>query len=199
MGLAGSTLNVTVTVSVSIELPLSVWSWTTFLCSTHSHLSQSSSSNFILITYYHTNSFHFLIQSINESALCSSSEPNPKNGAGPGGVCRQLLKVSAEQLAELLHGLCTLSLRNIMSCACTHDLIPQPTRMMKTLERLFLRHLGPETEHAQDPQQFGYQDGVRVEDAVLRSPAWDLQLIWRSLAILWQLRSFDFSSAFSTI
>ena len=72
------------------------------------------------------------------------------------------------------------------------------SHIMKTLERLVLRHLRPLTEHALDPLQFGYRESVGVDDAVL-------YLLHRAYSYLDEPGShvrimfFDFSSAFNTI
>ena len=69
---------------------------------------------------------------------------------------------------------------------------------MKTLERLFLRHLRPLTEHALDPLQFGYRESVGVDDVVL-------YLLHRAYSYMDEPGSqvrimfFNFSSAFNTI
>ena len=72
------------------------------------------------------------------------------------------------------------------------------SHLMKTLERLLLRHLMPKVLHAQDPLQFAYQTGVGVEDAIL-------YLLHRAHSHLdkgagtVRIIFLDFSSAFNTI
>lgn len=41
------------------------------------------------------------------------------------------------------------------------------SHIMKTFERLLLHVLRPQVHHAQDPLQFGYQEKMSVEDAIL--------------------------------
>ena len=100
---------------------------------------------------------------------------NAGKAAGPDKVCPRLLKVCADQLAEPLQELFNLSLQSgrVPVLWKTSCLVPVPktgrpavlndyrpvaltSHVMKTLERLFLRHLRPLTEHEVDPLQFGY-------------------------------------------
>ena len=72
------------------------------------------------------------------------------------------------------------------------------SHIMKTFERLLLCLLRPQVLHAQDPLQFGYQEKVDEEDAIL-------YLLHRAYSHLDKESSavrimfFDFSSAFNTI
>ncbi len=72
------------------------------------------------------------------------------------------------------------------------------SHVMKTLERLLLRHLRPQVEHAQDKLQFAYRENIGVEDAVL-------YMLHRAQSHLDEpggyvrIMFFDFSSAFNTI
>ena len=72
------------------------------------------------------------------------------------------------------------------------------SHVMKTMERLLLRHLRPQTLHAQDPLQFAYREKIGVEDAISF-------LLHRSLSHLdrgsgaVRITFLDFSSAFNTI
>ena len=72
------------------------------------------------------------------------------------------------------------------------------SHIMKTFERLLLHVLRPQVHHAQDPLQFGYQEKVDVEDAIL-------YLLHRAHSHLdkesgaVRIAFFDFSSAFNTI
>ncbi|KAI3356752.1 hypothetical protein L3Q82_003430 [Scortum barcoo] len=69
---------------------------------------------------------------------------------------------------------------------------------MKTMERLLLHHLRPQTHHALDPLQFAYREKTGVEDAIIF-------LLHRSLSHLdrgsgaVRITFLDFSSAFNTI
>ena len=54
------------------------------------------------------------------------------------------------------------------------------TSHMKTFKRLLLHVLRPQVQHAQDPLQFGYQERVGVEDAIL----YLLTLTWTRRAVL---------------
>ena len=128
-----------------------------------------------------------------------------------------MLKVCKDQLAPPLQSLYNLSLQQSivpdlwkMSCVVPIPKIARPTELndmrpvaltsniMKVLERLVLRRLKPQTEHAQDPLQFAYQESVGVDDAVL-------YLLHRAYSYLdvrgnhVRIMFFDFSSAFNTI
>ena len=137
--------------------------------------------------------------------------------AGPDGVCPKLLKDCATQLAEPLHNLFNLSLQTekVPVLWKTSCLVPVPktgrpvemndyrpvaltSHIMKTLERLILRHLKPQVAQELDPLQFAYQEHIGVEDAVLF-------MLHRAYAYLdvpgsyVRIMFFDFSSAFNTI
>lgn len=123
----------------------------------------------------------------------------------------------AEQLALPLQTLynCSLQLGNVPVLWKTSCLIPVPkqphateiknyrpvaltSHIMKTLERLVLRHLRPLLQHALDPLQFAYQEALGVEDAIL-------YMLHRTYSFLdvpggyVRIMFFDFSSAFDTI
>lgn len=72
------------------------------------------------------------------------------------------------------------------------------SHIVKTLERLILRHLRPQVERAQDSLQFAYRERIGVEDAVL-------YMLHRAHSHLdgssgyVRLVFFDFSSAFNAI
>ncbi|KAI3355457.1 hypothetical protein L3Q82_018292, partial [Scortum barcoo] len=72
------------------------------------------------------------------------------------------------------------------------------SHVMKTMERLLLHHLRPQTHHALDPLQFAYREKTGVEDAIIF-------LLHRSLSHLdrgsgaVRITFLDFSSAFNTI
>nr|XP_043885516.1 uncharacterized protein LOC122771978 [Solea senegalensis] len=72
------------------------------------------------------------------------------------------------------------------------------SHVMKTMERLVLHHLRPQTCHALDPLQFAYREKVGVEDAIAF-------LLHRSLSHLdrgsgaVRITFLNFSSAFNTI
>ncbi|KAI3369696.1 hypothetical protein L3Q82_024542, partial [Scortum barcoo] len=75
---------------------------------------------------------------------------------------------------------------------------PPSPHVMKTMERLLLHHLRPQTHHALDPLQFAYWEKTGVEDAIIF-------LLHRSLSHLdrgsgaVRITFLDFSSAFNTI
>lgn len=99
-------------------------------------------------------------------------------------------------------------MENIKSCAVPkvgrpadlHDYRPVALtpHMMKTLERLILRLLRPQTLHTLDPLHFGYREHMGVDDAVV-------YMLHRAHSYLNEPRSevrilfLDFSSAFNTI
>ena len=142
----------------------------------------------------------------------------PRAAAGPDMVCPRLLKVCADELGEPLQHIFNLSLRlgKVPTQWKTSCIVPVPKKKghssalndyrpvaltshaMKSLERLILRRLKPQALHAQDPLQFGYQEKVGVEDAVL-------YLLHRVYSYMdkgggaVRVMFFDFSSAFNTI
>ena len=141
----------------------------------------------------------------------------PGKATGPDDVCPRLLKVCVDQLAEPLQLLFNLSLQEgrVPVLWKTSCLVPVPkagrpaelndyrpvsltSHIMKTLERLILRHLRPQTIHALDPLQFRYREHTGVDDTLL-------YLLHRAYSYLDELGSqvrimfFDFSSAFNTI
>ena len=141
----------------------------------------------------------------------------PKKAAGPDKVCRRLLKTCAAELGEPLQHVFNFSLQlgSVPTLWKTSCIVPvqKKTRpselndfrpvaltshLMKTLERLLLRHLRPKVQHAQDPLQFAYRTGVGVEDAIL-------YLLHRAHSHLdkgagtVRILFLDFSSAFNTI
>ena len=141
----------------------------------------------------------------------------PKKAAGPDNVCSRLLKTCAAELGEPLQHVFNLSLQlgRVPTLWKTSCIVPVPKKtrptelndfrpvaltshLMKTLERLLLRHLRPKVLHAQDPLQFAYRTGVGVEDAIL-------YLLHRAHSHLdkgagtVRILFLDFSSAFNTI
>ena len=141
----------------------------------------------------------------------------PRKAAGPDGVPPRLLKTCARELAHPLQRIFNLSLEEgrvphlwKTSCIVPVPKKPHPGEMndfrpvaltshvMKTMERLLLRHLRPQTHHALDPLQFAYREKVGVEDAIIF-------LLHRSLSHLdrgsgaVRITFLDFSSAFNTI
>ncbi|XDV29127.1 hypothetical protein PO909_032280 [Leuciscus waleckii] len=141
----------------------------------------------------------------------------PGKSAGPDGIPPRLLKDCAAELAVPLHTLFNWSLQTsqVPKQWKTSCIVPVPkggrpsgvkdyrpvaltSVIMKTLERLLLRLLGPQLQQALDPLQFAYRANMGVEDAVL-------YLLHRALSFLdgtggyVRLMFFDFSSAFNTI
>ena len=142
---------------------------------------------------------------------------HPRKAAGPDRVCPRMLKACSAELGEPLQHVFNLSLQlgRVPMLWKTSCLIPVPKKkhprepgdfrpvaltshIMKTFERLLLHVLRPQVLHAQDPLQFGYQEKVGVEDAIL-------YLLHRAHSHLdresgaVRIAFFDFSSAFNTI
>ncbi|KAI3351071.1 hypothetical protein L3Q82_005638 [Scortum barcoo] len=143
----------------------------------------------------------------------------PSKAAGPDGVSPRLLKACARELGHPLQRIFNLSLGQgrVPQLWKTSCIIPVPKKphpgelndfrpvvaltshvMMKTMERLLLHHLRPQTHHALDPLQFAYREKTGVEDAIIF-------LLHRSLSHLdrgsgaVRITFLDFSSAFNTI
>ncbi|KAI3374456.1 hypothetical protein L3Q82_006277 [Scortum barcoo] len=95
-----------------------------------------------------------------------------------------------------------LPIHHMGSFPASLSLAPRPvaltSHVMKTMERLLLQHLRPQTHHALDPLQFAYREKTGVEDAIIF-------LLHRSLSHLdrgsgaVRITFLDFSSAFNTI
>ncbi|KAI3352050.1 hypothetical protein L3Q82_020867 [Scortum barcoo] len=130
---------------------------------------------------------------------------------------RDLLKACARELGHPLQRIFNLSLGQgrVPQLWKTSCIIPVPKKphpgelndfrpvaltshVMKTMERLLLHHLRPQTHHALDPLQFAYREKTGVEDAIIF-------LLHRSLSHLdrgsgaVRITFLDFSSAFNTI
>ncbi|KAI3359708.1 hypothetical protein L3Q82_013804 [Scortum barcoo] len=141
----------------------------------------------------------------------------PSKAAGPDGVSPRLLKACARELGHPLQRIFNLSLGQgrVPQLWKTSCIIPVPKKphpgelndfrpvaltshVMKTMERLLLHHLRPQTHHALDPLQFAYREKTGVEDAIIF-------LLHRSLSHLdrgsgaVRITFLDFSSAFNTI
>lgn len=137
--------------------------------------------------------------------------------AGPDGVSPRVLRACATELGEPLQRIFNMSLdqRRVprqwkTSCIVPVPKKPQPkelndfrpvaltSHVMKTMERLIIQNLRPQTRHARDPLQFAYKEKVGVEDAIT-------YLLHKSLSHLdgvscaVRITFLDFSSAFNTI
>ena len=166
------------------------------------------------------NEFNLFYNKFDTATVACSASPSlpsaspasaPSSTPGPDDVCPRLLKVCADQLAEPLQWLFNLSLQ----VGRVPVLVPVPkagrlaelnhyrpvalaSHIMKTLERLILCHLRPQTIHALDPLQFRYWEHIGVDNTVLC-------LLHRAYSYLDEPGSrvrimfFDFSSAFNTI
>ncbi|TKS65892.1 RNA-directed DNA polymerase from mobile element jockey [Collichthys lucidus] len=140
-----------------------------------------------------------------------------RKAPGPDGISPRLLKDCADQLCGVVRRLfnLSLSLEKVPALWKTSCVVPVPktprpkepnhfrpvaltSHLMKTMERIILRHLRLLVGTQLDPLQFAYQPGIGVEDAVI-------YLLHRSLLHLEDSRSavrvmfFYFSSAFNTI
>ena len=140
-----------------------------------------------------------------------------RKAAGPDGISSRLLRDCADQLCEVVRHIfnLSLSLERVPSLWKTSCLVPVPktthprepnhyrpvaltSHLMKTLERMILKHLRPLAAPTMDPLQFAYRAGIGVEDAVI-------YLLHRSLSHLEnsgcavRVTFFDFSSAFNTV
>ncbi|KAK0137273.1 RNA-directed DNA polymerase from mobile element jockey [Merluccius polli] len=141
----------------------------------------------------------------------------PRKAVGPDRVCPRMLKACSTELGEPLQHVFNMSLQlgRVPVLWKTLCFIPVPKKkhprepgdfrpvaltshIMKTFERLLLHVLRPQVHPAQDPLQFGYQEKVGVEDAIL-------YLLHRAHSHLdkesgaVRIAFFDFSSAFNTI
>ncbi|KAJ8374485.1 hypothetical protein SKAU_G00050650 [Synaphobranchus kaupii] len=72
------------------------------------------------------------------------------------------------------------------------------SHLMKTMERIMLNHLRPLVSTKLDPQQFAYQPGIGVDDAVIYLQHRSLSHLESSGSYV-RVMFFDFSSAFDTI
>ena len=140
-----------------------------------------------------------------------------RKAAGPDGVPPRLLKACAAELGEPLQRIFNMSLEQRKvpiqwktSCIVPVPKRPQPKEMndyrpvaltshvMKTLERLIIQILKPQTSHARDPLQFAYQEKVGVEDAITYLLHKSLSHLDRGCSVV-RITFLDFSSAFNTI
>ncbi|XP_039896534.1 uncharacterized protein LOC120738979 [Simochromis diagramma] len=137
--------------------------------------------------------------------------------AGPDGVSPRALRCCASQLSGVLHRIFNMSLvmQRVPSLWKTSCLVPVPKKInlstlgdyrpvaltshvMKTLERLILKHLRLLVEPWLDPLQFAYQPRISVENAIiyLLDQAYShLDIVGSTVRVMF----FDFSSAFNTI
>ncbi|KAK0154710.1 RNA-directed DNA polymerase from mobile element jockey [Merluccius polli] len=136
---------------------------------------------------------------------------------GPDGISPRLLKDCADQLCGVFRHLfnLSLSLEKVpalwkTSCVVPVSKTPHPkepnhfrpvaltSHLMKTMERIILRHLRTLVGTQLDSLQFAYQPGIGVDDALI-------YMLHRSLLHLEgsgstvRVMFFDFSSAFNTI
>ncbi|TKS64909.1 RNA-directed DNA polymerase from mobile element jockey [Collichthys lucidus] len=155
--------------------------------------------------------------SASSSATLQLKKIKARKAPGPDGISPRLLKDCADQLCGVVRRLfnLSLSLEKVPALWKTSCVVPVPktprpkepnhfrpvaltSHLMKTMERIILRHLRLLVGTQLDPLQFAYQPGIGVEDAVI-------YLLHRSLLHLEDSRSavrvmfFDFSSAFNTI
>ncbi|KAK0145761.1 RNA-directed DNA polymerase from mobile element jockey [Merluccius polli] len=140
-----------------------------------------------------------------------------KEGPGPDGISPRLLKDCADQLCGVFRHLfnLSLSLEKVPALWKTSCVVPVPktprpkepnhfrpvaltSHLMKTMERIILRHLRPLVGTQLDPLQFAYQPGIGVDDAViymLHRSLLHLEGSGRTVRVMF----FYFSSAFNTI
>ena len=142
---------------------------------------------------------------------------NPRKATGPDSVSPSILKHCAEQLSPVFTDIFNSSLKSchVPACFKTSTIIPVPKKtkisglndyrpvaltsvVMKSFERLVLRHLKAITDPLLDPLQFAYRANRSVDDAVnmaLHSILQHLDTSGTYARILFV----DFSSAFNTI
>ena len=129
----------------------------------------------------------------------------------PDGISPSLLKDCADQLCGVVRHLFNQSL-NLEKTSCV---VPVPktlrakepnhfkpvaltSHLMKTTERIILRHLRPLVSTQLDPLQFAYQPGTGVGNSViymLHRPLLHLEDSGSTVRVMF----FDFSIAFNTI
>lgn len=141
----------------------------------------------------------------------------PRKAPGPDGIGSRLLKDCADPLSGVITRLynLSLSLGRVPVLWKTSCVVPVPktarptepnhyrpvaltSHLMKTMERIILRHLRPLVSSALDPLQFAYRPGIGVDDAViylLQRTLHHLENVGSTVRIMF----FDFSSAFNTI
>lgn len=109
-----------------------------------------------------------------------------RKAPGPDGICSRMLKDCADQLSEVIQYIfnLSLSLERVPVLWKTSCVVPVPknahprepnhfrpvaltSHLMKTLERIVLRHLRTVVSSELDPLQFAYQPGIGVEDAII--------------------------------
>lgn len=109
-----------------------------------------------------------------------------RKAPGPDGICPRMLKDCADQLSEVILYIfnLSLSLERVPVLWKTSCVVPVPktahprepnhfrpvaltSHLMKTLERIVLRHLRTVVSSELDPLQFAYQPGIGVEDAII--------------------------------
>ena len=141
----------------------------------------------------------------------------PSRTAGPDGVSSRLLQACELELGEPLQRIFNMGLeqRSVSrqwktSCIVLVPKKPQPSALndfrpvalkshvMKTMERLLIQYLRPQTKHALAPLQFAYQEKVGVEDTFTFLLHKSLSHLGRDSGAV-RITFLDFSSAFNTI
>ena len=142
---------------------------------------------------------------------------NIRKAAGPDGISPKMLRDCADQLCEVVTHIFNLSLRleKVPVLWKTSCVVPVPktahakepshfrpvaltSHLMKTMERLVLRHLRAVVSSAMDPLQFAYRPNIGVDDAVIylqHRALTHLEAAGSAVRVMF----FDFSSAFNTI
>jgi hypothetical protein len=117
---------------------------------------------------------------------CFLGKIKTSKAAGPDNVCGRVLKECRKQLTPILTKIFQISMDNhiIPSLWLTSELIPVPKSnlpkvkndlrpvaltaiVMKTFERIVLKHLKPDIKPHMDKLQFAYSEGKGVDDAAL--------------------------------
>ncbi|KAI3360683.1 hypothetical protein L3Q82_002553 [Scortum barcoo] len=142
----------------------------------------------------------------------------PSKAAGPDGVSPRLLKACARELGHPLQRIFNLSLGQgrVPQLWKTSCIIPVPKKphpgelndfrpvaltshVMKTMERLLLHHLRPQTHHALGPSAVCLPGRRREWRMPSSSCSTDLSLTWDRGSGAVRITFLDFSSAFNTI
>ncbi|KAL4009710.1 hypothetical protein ACER0C_003562 [Sarotherodon galilaeus] len=142
---------------------------------------------------------------------------NPHKAPGPDGIPGRLLRVCADELAEVFTNIFNLSLRqsvvptslkastiipvpkkSVVSCLNDYRPVALTSVIMKCLERLVKGHICSSLPDTLDPLQFAYRTNRATEDAIALATHTTLTHLEKGNTYA-RMLFIDYSSAFNTI
>uniref|UniRef100_A0A669B6E2 Reverse transcriptase domain-containing protein n=1 Tax=Oreochromis niloticus TaxID=8128 RepID=A0A669B6E2_ORENI len=152
-----------------------------------------------------------------EAVRWTFKKVNPHKAPGPDGIPGRLLRVCADELAEVFTNIFNLSLRqsvvptslkastiipvpkkSVVSCLNDYRPVALTSVIMKCLERLVKGHICSSLPDTLDPLQFAYRTNRATEDAIALATHTTLTHLEKGNTYA-RMLFIDYSSAFNTI